>query len=240
MSDRLFGDSMNELVAAYMLGALPPEESAEVEQLIAGSHEARDYADWLRPALESMQESVAPRKAPDELRARVLEAVADEARAEDLVTGRARPDATHAPRRATRWRDRFSRPAAVGALTGALLFGGIGLWAGSTIEDAAQEPVRVEVVSGTATASLLPGNTTSTLELNGLGQPAEGRVYELWREHEGTTAPVGVFVPESDGQARVAATELNKEIERLVVTEEPRGGSPRPTGERVATLELRR
>jgi anti-sigma factor ChrR (cupin superfamily) len=43
-----------ELVAAYMLGALPPSEATALEAHAAGCHACRQELDWLRPIADSL------------------------------------------------------------------------------------------------------------------------------------------------------------------------------------------
>ncbi|MFB7380438.1 anti-sigma factor domain-containing protein, partial [Kitasatospora purpeofusca] len=67
--------------------------------------------------------------------------------------------------------------------------------------------------------------------------PAPGRVYDLWRDRGGALAPAGLL-PEGDG-ALLLTTPLDG-AHAVGVTEEPAGGSDRPTTQPVLALQLGR
>ena len=66
----------------------------------------------------------------------------------------------------------------------------------------------------------------------------DGMVYQVWMmRSDGTCEPGETFMPEHGDVTAVVKTDLANVYE-LMVTEEPYGGSPAPTGTTVATLEL--
>ena len=94
-------------LAAYLLGALEPGESADLERHVAGCEECRTELRWLGPAIQALPEAVERVEPPPELRARVLA----EVRA-DAAAGSA---AAVAGARAAPWRGRGSGPARAAA-----------------------------------------------------------------------------------------------------------------------------
>lgn len=78
------------------------------------------------------------------------------------------------------------------------------------------------------------GHQHLTLSINNLKAPAPGRTYQLWVIASGHSAPIsaGTFAPDSAGRAEMT---MHVRVEpgrlrRVVVTNEPMGGSPAPTG----------
>ncbi|MEV0192979.1 anti-sigma factor [Kitasatospora purpeofusca] len=69
----------------------------------------------------------------------------------------------------------------------------------------------------------------------GLPAPAPGRVYELWLDRGGTVAPAGLL---PDGDGALLLTEPLDGARAVGVTEEPAGGSDRPTTQPVMALQL--
>ena len=62
--------------------------------------------------------------------------------------------------------------------------------------------------------------------------PAAGRTYQLWGiDRGGAPQGLGTFVPAADGGARVVLrVPTGAAMDVVAITEEPAGGSPRPTG----------
>jgi anti-sigma factor RsiW len=59
-------------LAAYMLGALDPKETAELERHALGCERCRDQLRWLAPAVQALPDSVERLEPPRELRSRIL------------------------------------------------------------------------------------------------------------------------------------------------------------------------
>jgi hypothetical protein len=72
----------------------------------------------------------------------------------------------------------------------------------------------------------------ATLEVSGMPAPPAGRVYQVWLKREGRDAPVptsALWLPRSDGSASVAVPGSLEDVEAVLVTGEPAGGSDAPT-----------
>jgi hypothetical protein len=65
-----------------------------------------------------------------------------------------------------------------------------------------------------------------------LPAPPEGRVYQVWVMHRGSTEPQPtstLFMPRHDGTAAAAIPGDVSDLEAVLVTDEPAGGSEEPT-----------
>jgi anti-sigma-K factor RskA len=65
------------------------------------------------------------------------------------------------------------------------------------------------------------------------------RVYQLWVRRDEDVRPSSVFVVNRDGRASAAIPSGVAGADEVMVSEEPDGGSPQPTGEPLLRLRLR-
>jgi anti-sigma factor RsiW len=228
-----------DATGAYVLGALPPAESAAFEGHLAGCPACRAEVEELRPAVDALPASVPPLEPPRALRDRLLTDVHREA---ELLAA-AGPEADRPPQRhrgplrgrLPRW---VSAAAAVAALGVAVVVGfAIGSGGGPqghtiALTDAprvAGADVRVIIRDGQAklTADHLP-------------PPPGNLVYQVWlKAKDGGVRPTAaLFLPRSDGSAIVALPSEVADSRELMVSAEPRGGSPAPTSAPVLTGKM--
>jgi anti-sigma-K factor RskA len=70
-----------------------------------------------------------------------------------------------------------------------------------------------------------------------LPTPAKGMCYQVWRvADDGSKESAGVFTPDADGRVAVVLDAASG-AESFVITVEPPGGSPKPTGDMVGQVE---
>lgn len=238
-----------ESVGAYVLRALPEAEEIEFERHLVICPVCRDQVDDLRMASEALALAAPPVVPSQNLRARVMQVVDQEA----ALLRAAGPDADAAPAAVAasgpRAKRRFSldwlmRPAfALPAL--ALLFavGALAGVAGSGILDTEPEvqSVRAEVnerVAANARVTLEMGPGGAMLVAEGLPDPPSGRVYQVWvkRPNVDPEPTSTLFMPRSDGSAAAAVPGSLEGIEAVLVSHEPAGGSPRPTSQPVVQV----
>ena len=240
-------DPVEDLAAAYALGALPPEESRRFEAHLAASPEAqREVAEYREVAALLALGGPDPAPGP-ELRQRVL----------DRVGGtKVRPLAAEpAPRSADRrilW----------GALAASLV-ATLGLGAGllSTRDELADLRGRLDATSqalasreATLNAIFEPGVQMFQLTATGDPDPGlqlfwdrerhrailhgfrlrpvpAGQAYQLWFIKDGAPVPSVTFTPETTGPARVEQIEVPADgtVSAAAITVEPAAGSTRPT-----------
>jgi anti-sigma-K factor RskA len=228
---------------AYVLGALEPQEhEAFAEHLRSCDHCRREVAE-LRVAAEALPLTAEPLDPPDALRSRIMEVVRADADERAHAQGEQRRGARARARvRGSRLRGLRLAPAPLAIAACALLALGvaIGLLAGGGGESkggerAVQALVAVPGAHGTLVVGAGGG---ARLQVRGLPAPPAGRVYQVWRQMPGGGTPQptdALFSPSRDGTATVSVPGGVKGVQRVLVSDEPRGGSRAPTGRVVLT-----
>jgi anti-sigma factor RsiW len=224
--------SVFESLGAYALGALPDSEREHVAAHIADCPICAEDAASLERAATHLIDVVPIAEPSPELRDRIMAIVEPEAallRATSRTPEEARLAAT--PRRRASWVDALSlRWAATAAAL--LILGGV---VGSTVLSSDGAPgartLAAEVGGGHAWIEL--SDDRAHLVVDGLAAPSRNKVYELWIQR-GDAAPrpasedlsQSVFVV---GSGRVEIPARLQEGDRVMVTEEPPGGSRIPS-----------
>lgn len=181
-----------ELIAAYALDALSPEEREAAEALLARDPEARaELARLLEAAAELGRAFPAP-EPPQELRERLM--------------GRLRPRA----RSEVLWRMAFALAAAVAVALGGLAYALYARLVGLEARLARQEQVLALLASPTARVTTLTGRVPGSVRLvydpqgnlgalvvRDLQDPGAGFVYQLWLIAGQQADSGGVFRPVS-------------------------------------------
>jgi anti-sigma-K factor RskA len=228
-----------ETAGAYVLDALPADERAAFEAHLAGCAACREDVEQLRVAADALPASAPPVAPPPELKARIMAVVESEAAL--LAAAGERADRPERPeRRRRRWSLRTLSPALAAGLAALLVgvgvAGGLAIGGGSDVE----RTVAAQVEDPSMSMRLAVRDEDSTLEGRGLPAPPPGRVYQVWVEHEdgrvvGTDA---LFGPARDGHAMVVVPGSLENASRVMVSDEPRGGSRAPTGHVLAVITL--
>jgi anti-sigma-K factor RskA len=82
-----------------------------------------------------------------------------------------------------------------------------------------------------AGATLRIDGDQATLVADDLPMPPSGRVYEVWVQKDGKVhATNALFVPRSDGSAEAVVPGDASQFQKVMVSDEPPGGSDAPTG----------
>jgi anti-sigma-K factor RskA len=200
--------------APYLLGALEPDEARAFVDHMKRCAVCRAEVAALAPVLDALPASAPAHRVPRALRRRVLRAA------------RAEPKPYRHPR-ASRIRDlRRSTPAGWLALAASMATAAV------LVQIATPRPHERVI-----TASVGHGK----LEVARLPVLPPDRTYEVWLE-SGTRPPVPstLFVVTTRGTADVAVPADLHGVTRLLVTVEPRGGSPHPTTRAVIQLPVGR
>ena len=230
-----------DAVGAYLLGALPPDEADGFEAHMHECPLCRRDVEQLRIAAEALPASVPQVSPPPALKDRIMAVV--ESEAELLAAAGRRADQPDVPRTPERRRRRIGewllRPGvalacaavllAAGGVAGVLLAGGEDtrtVVAGTQAPDA---DVRLEIRDDAA-----------TLTARNLPAPPRGRIYQVWIKRPGRDPePTSVlWAPRDDGSAAVAVPGPLDDVEAVLVTDEPAGGSDAPTKPPVITAPL--
>jgi len=223
-------DRWVDAAAAYVLGAMPARELEEFETHLATCTTCQAEVDDLRPAAEALPMASPPMLPPTALKDRIMAEVEREA----ALLAQAGPEADRPARERRRFRFslggwRLAPVAAalliVGAIAGFALRGGDGT---QTFSAGPNAQVQVQGEKATLVASNMPA-------------PPEGRVYEVWVVPKGESAPKPtnvLFLPRGDGSAEAAIPGSASDIQQVLVSDEPTGGSETPTGDVVANAKL--
>lgn len=250
-------DSPQDLVAAYVLGALSADEARRFEAFLATSPEAQREVQEYREVAALLAlggpESAAQSALPPSLRERVLARVADQ-------KARSLPAAPRA----------VSRSSAVWVALAASLLLAVGLGAGLVSARGKLAAVETELATrntalaqttqkltereATLSSILEPGVQMFQLTSSGDPEPGiqlfwnrqrheaivhgfrlkpvpAGKAYQLWFIKDGAPVPSVTFRPEADGDAKVQGIPVPEggSLSAAAVTVEPEGGSAQPT-----------
>ena len=167
--------------------------------------------------------------APVSLQARVMAVVNGEA---ELLRA-AGHEADRPPRARPRWRARLAPAlAASTALAAGLLIGALAINTGATTHTRTQTIEAVVAVPGhEATAALRKSGTHVQLVVAGMPAPPPGRIYEVWLVR-GTQEPQptdALFSVTNAGAGSVGVPGDLSGVSKVLVTDEPLGGSLKPT-----------
>jgi anti-sigma-K factor RskA len=236
-------DRWGDATAAYLLGALDETERAAFEEHLAGCLACREEVDDLLPAAQALPVSAEPVDPPPSLKARIMAEVEREA----SLLAAAGPEADRPPAPASERgrRRRFSLriPRLVPVAAAAVLLV-VGVAIGVGVSQLGSGPERTV----TAQLSDAPG-ASMQLEVNGeegrlmardLPAPPGGRVYQVWLKRDGHAPEptAALFLPSRDGAATASVPGSLEDVDQVMVTDEPAGGSPQPTGELLAVADL--
>jgi anti-sigma-K factor RskA len=244
-------DDILDLLTAYALGALEPEEIARVSALLDERPELRATLAELRATADKLPYALPEAIPPPELRQRVL----------DHATGRAISAAQSVParivNRARIWAVSLGGIAAVAVLAAVIgwaqLAGTRSELASAQAELAAAradlasaqtelKQTQIQIVEAQKVIASLQGagGSATILQTRGgetvlvaqLPPLKPGRVYQLWRIPNGSNpASAGIFRVNPQGYvtAAIPPGQQPRSGDTVAVTDEPDGGSPGPT-----------
>ena len=242
-------DDILDLLTAYALDALAPEEIAEVQRLLDERPELRGTVAELRATVNQIPYALPDIEPPPELRQRTL----------DFATGRRDRRAVapiQRPGILRGWLTALAGVAAVAII--AALIGwsqAVGLRAElaqsrteltqsrSELEQSRTELARIrgDLANAEAILATLEGNVGqgamvrtrdgATVFAVNLPKLQPGRTYQLWRIHDANSAPVnaGLFSVDQQGLTVFNVEQQLQKGETVAVTDEPDGGSDQPT-----------
>jgi anti-sigma factor RsiW len=232
-------DRWADSLGAWLLGALPQDEADGFAAHLDACAVCREEAATLRVAVDALPASVAPRTPPPALKSRLMRIVEGEA----SLLEAAGPESDRAPRpeprrrRALDWLSGLlPRPALALPLVLLLLTVGAGgalLGREAFDQDARTVTARVNPeLSKSARASLEVADGRARLVSSKLPPPPAGHVYQVWLDRGGPAPEPtsALFSTRSDGSASVDVPGPLDGVRNVMVTDEPAGGSDKPTG----------
>jgi len=220
-------DEIDELLAAYSLGALSPEERAAVEGHLATCARHATTLAELQDVVTRLPLAVAAQEPSPQLRSRILAAFD----AERDARPKTEPTLVRPP--AERWwRLLMPRPAFAYAAAALLLLAAIGLAAWNVALQAGDDgsPARVAELrgEGSGRVTYLADQDLAVLELDLREAPAE-RVYQAWGIYGQEPVSLGL-VP---NRGLIALRADLADADAVAISVEPEGGSALPTSEPV-------
>jgi anti-sigma-K factor RskA len=213
---------------AYVLGALEEHEVESYRAHLATCAECREEVTQLQRVTDSLAIAVPRAQAPVEMRARLMAVVRGEA---ELLRA-AGHEADRPVRAGSRWRWR-ALPAlvATGALAAGVLIGALALNTNSSQRTQVIQAQVLAPANHDATAALRKVGSHVQLQVTGMPAPALGRIYEVWLK-DGSQPPEptdALFSVTGQGNGTVGVPGDLKGVSKVMVTEEPAGGSLEPT-----------
>jgi anti-sigma-K factor RskA len=249
---------MHTLTGAYALDALEEHERGAFEEHLAACPACAQEVAELRATAARLGEAAASAP-PDRLRQRVLATVA-QTRQDPPLGPRARPPATRTARPSRRWPLRVAVAAAalLLALSGAL---GALAWRAQRQLDAAQEQLaraagcdeRLAGVFGAADARAVTGTGATggaatvvvsrsrgegLFLASGLPPTPADHDYQVWLIGPSGARSAGLVATQAAGCDGALVVRGLADTERVGVTVEPAGGSPKPTTTPVVLMTL--
>lgn len=244
-------DPLGELVGAYLLGSCTEAEAAAVERHLLRCPACAREAEQLRPARDALLVAVAQVRPSPALKTRVMAAVEAEARL--FAAARAPVERATAVRSAQapagerrgRWRHRWRAPVPAWALACCLIaLLALGALVATSL-DRGPAPGREIVARVDARqapagrASVRITSDDATLTIQGFPAPGRGRAYQVWLVAGATgPRPTRAMFEVKAGRASVHLPGAAQRADELLVTSEPRGGSPSPTRAPVLSAPL--
>jgi anti-sigma-K factor RskA len=244
--------------AAYVLGALEPDEAEAFRRHMAGCVVCRDEVAAFQQVADSLAMAPVQHAAPKGLRRRVLRAVRTEreqgqrqrqgqGQGQRQRQGQGQAQAQEhahdpawrpAPVRAGRLR---SGPAiAAAAALAAVVALVVGVELGSRGSSSARV-IAASVSGSPGSAQLRVTGQRAELIVRRFPQPAPGHIYEVWELRSGARAPSPtrtLFSVNSSGAGDVGVPGDLKGVSQVLVTQEPAGGSRVPTRAPVIVASL--
>ncbi|MCW2999690.1 MAG: hypothetical protein JWN65_3239 [Solirubrobacterales bacterium] len=230
---------------AYLLRALPEDEHAAFAAHLGICRACRQEVAQLQVVVDTLPIAAPQLAPPPELKDRIMRVVDAEA---DLLRA-AGPEADRVParqaRRSRRWgAGLLLRPAVAGGLASILI--AVGVAGGVLLSDdgTSTPPTRslaAEVSTAGSTAVVALQGDRAALHVTNLPSAPAGKVYQVWIQRPGADPqPTRTLfnVRKGDGSAVVPIQERVHRGERLLVTDEPDGGSLTPTGQMVINALL--
>jgi anti-sigma-K factor RskA len=219
--------------AAYVLGALEPEEAEAFSRHLATCVVCRDEVAAFQHTANALAMAPPQHRAPRGLKRRVMRAVRE---------SDAPAQGTTAPRQRRLGSGLFvARPAVAALAALAVVVVVIGAIIVSSNGSSGTRTIAAAVTGSPGTAQLSVSGGHGQLVLRNFPQPATGHIYEMWELRSGAKAPAPtgtLFSVNSSGAGNVGVPGGLHGVSKVLVTQEPAGGSLTPTTTPVIVASL--
>ncbi len=218
--------------AVYLLGLLDERHSQLFLEHARSCAVCSDDLAALAPAVDSLPSSVPQISAPPDAKRHVMAVV----RSEASLAMRSSPRPVKASSRVFAVRRPVLALAGAGLLAAGVAIGGLTISSGG----ASTRAVSADVVPSGATATLHESAGHNWLTVSKMPKPSAGYVYEVWVKRPDSALPQptdSLFTPTTSGTATVAVPNRPGASE-VMVTQEPAGGSRRPTSPAIIVARL--
>ncbi len=232
---------------AYLLHALAGDELSRYRAHLTSCRECQLEVEHLQLVVDTLPMAAPQLAPPPELKDRIMRVVDAEAQLLRAAGPEADRVPVAAPRRSKRWGPGlFLRPVAAGGLASILI--AVGVAGGVLVADDGGGPTALPTRSLEATVSEPGARAVVTLQgdrvalgVTNLPSAPSGKVYQVWIQRPGKQPqPTHTLfnVRKADGTAVVPIEERVNPGDKILVTDEPDGGSLAPTGETVINASL--
>ncbi|MFD4366697.1 anti-sigma factor domain-containing protein [Rhodococcus sp. NPDC058521] len=241
-------EDLIELAPAYGLDAVDEEHRREIDRAVADAHPdvRTEFADTVRDTRETMaaQSATTAAQPPEDLLERIL----------DLLPAAADSAAVAAPTSLgdARARRRNRMLAVVGSAAAAVVIA-IGTVTVIQSRSTPSDPVTAQIMAaddvrtavtpietgGNATLVYSKETNAAMLVMNDVTPPESGSVYQMWLIGDSENPEsVGIMDQQAVGSSTTAVIENLDQAQKLGFTVEPTGGSPQPTSDPFAAIDL--
>jgi len=227
--------------ASYVLRAMPDGEWELYAEHIADCQLCAGKVDELAFVSDALLNGVPQLTAPPQIRDRVMAVVRAESELLRAAGAPADRPVAREPARRFGWLAQL-RPWPAAVLAASLLALGIG--GGALIVGGSSEPPSQTTACATApagtTCEMRVAGDSAKLVVAGLRSPPQGRIYQVWLDRDNGTAPqpTEALFSVRKGRASVAVPGDLTGVKRVLVTDEPPGGSEVPTRRPVIAVTM--
>jgi anti-sigma-K factor RskA len=225
--------------AAYVLGALEPEEAETFSRHLATCVVCRDEVAAFQHTANALAMTPPQHRAPRGLKRRVIRAVRE---SDAEAQAQAQAQGATARRQRRFGSGRFvARPVVAGLAALAVVVVVIGAIIVGSNGSSGTRTITADVTGSPGTAQLSVSGGQGQLAMRNFPQPATGHIYELWELRSGAKAPQPtgtLFSVNSSGAGNVGVPGGLHGISKVLVTQEPAGGSLAPTTTPVIVASL--
>jgi Anti-sigma-K factor rskA len=237
-------DRRLEEVAAFALGALEHEQIDDFRGHLKGCKRCQEELRWLSPAVRALPEAIEQQGAPQALKVRLMEEVRADLDAEGALVGKAKGRERSTSRSSLgEWLAGINlggmtwKPLAGMAAVVLVVAAGIGYVVGNGSGGGSLHTFEAPQEGGIE-ASVVREDDHGELRLTGLGSVEQGKTLEAWVQRGSTVEPVKMlFKPDEEGNATTKIDDLDG-VEKVMVTEEPAGGTNQPTADPFVEVPL--